>query len=116
MVEIIEAPGDLRSLVKRVVRLNRIVHVREGGVTNFVIGLVLVATAVMFPVATALLYTAIGAVAYAVLGVRRLTFLLIYPTVFIVPLVALSGIVRKEFEWAGRRYRLNGEYDVEVVS
>lgn len=115
MVEIVEAPGDLRSFIERVVRLNRIVHVSEGGFTNVGIGLILVAAAVIFPVWAALLYTAIGAIAYAVLGVRRLTFLIMYPSVVIIPLVALSGIVRKEFEWTGRRYRLNDEFDVEVI-
>lgn len=115
MVAIVEAPGDLRSVIERCVRLSRIVHVWEGGFTNFAIGLVLVTVAVLFPVGSALLYTALGAVAYRVLGVRRMTFLIIYPAVGIVPLVALSGIVCKEFEWTGRRYRLNDKFDVEVI-
>ncbi|WP_435065533.1 glycosyltransferase [Halobaculum sp. EA56] len=115
MIEVVEVPGDLRTVIERTVRLNRIVHVWEGGLTNVAIGLVLVAIAVAFPIASALLYTALGAITYWVLGVRRLTFLLIYPAVVVVPIVALSGIVRKEFEWTGRRYRLNDKYDVEVV-
>lgn len=116
MVAVVEAPGDFRSSVERVVRLNRIVHVREGGWMNFGIGVLLVALAVIFPIGAAIGYTALGAIAFAVLGVRRATFLLMYPSVVLVPIIALSGIVCKEFEWTGRRYRLNDEFDVEVLN
>ncbi|MFB6149934.1 MAG: glycosyltransferase family 2 protein [Halobacteriales archaeon] len=115
MVAVVEAPGDFRSVFERVSRLNRIVHVHEGGFTNFTIGLVLVAAAVIFPLPAAVLYTMLGVVAYTMLGVRRWTPLIMYPSVVFVPFIALSGIVRKEFEWTGRRYRLNDEFDVEVI-
>lgn len=115
MVVPVEVPGGFRSVIERQTRFTRLTHVREGMYDAVVIGAGLLGAAIVFPLGTAALVTGVAAVAYALLGVRRWTFVLAFPGVVTVPLGGLLGIFRAEFEWAGRRYRLDGPRDVEVV-
>jgi hypothetical protein len=115
MVTPVRVPGDLRTTYARLVRFNRLTHVHEGMYGDLLLSVGMVVAAVAFPLVVAPLVTLLTGAAYALLGIRRPTFLLSFLGVFFVPPTILAGIVVSEFEWAGRRYRLNGAYDVEVV-
>lgn len=115
MVTFVEVPGDATSTYNRLVRFNRLTHVHEGMTGDLIVAVVMTAAAAVFPLVVAPLLTLVTGIAYALLGLRRATFLLSYPGLFFVPLTILAGMFVSEFEWAGRRYRLNGEYDVDVV-
>lgn len=115
MVTPVRVPGDLRTTYARLVRFNRLTHVHEGMYGDLLVSVVAVAAAVAFPLVVAPAVTLLTGVAYAVMGLRRVTFLLSFLGLFLVPLAIVAGMVVPEFEWAGRRYRLNGAYDVEVV-
>jgi hypothetical protein len=115
MVTPVEVPGDVRSTYARLIRFNRLTHVHEGMTGDLVIALIMAAAAVAYPLVVAPAVTLLTGGAYALLGLRRPTFLLSYLGLFFVPLTILSGMFVAEFEWAGRRYRLNGEYDVQVI-
>jgi hypothetical protein len=116
MVMPVEVPGDLGSTYHRLVRFNRLTHVHEGMVGDFLVALFVAAAAAAFPLVVAPAVTLVTGIAYALLGLRRPTFLLSFLGLFFVPLSILAGMFVSEFEWAGRRYRLNGAYDVEVVT
>ena len=116
MVTPIEVSGALGDVVSRAVRFNRLTHVHEGHYAALAVGIALVAAAVVATLPTALGSTALLAGVYRLLGIRRRTFLFALPGIFAVPFGAAAGILREEFEWAGRRYRLEGEREVTVVS
>jgi len=115
MVTPVEVPGDAASTYHRLLRFNRLTHVHEGMTGDLVAALALTAGAVAVPLVAALAVTLATGAAYALLGLDRRTFLLAFPGLFLVPPTILGGMLVPEFEWAGRRYRLNGEYDVEVL-
>jgi hypothetical protein len=115
MVMPVEVAGDLETTYHRLVRFNRLTHVHEGMYADLVVASALVAAAAVAPLVVAPAVTLLTGVAYAVMGIRRATFLLAFPGLFLVPLAILAGMLVPEFDWAGRRYRLAGEYDVEVV-
>ncbi|MFB6300223.1 MAG: glycosyltransferase family 2 protein [Halobacteriales archaeon] len=115
MVMSVEVPGDLASTYARLVRFNRLTHIHEGMVGDFVVSIIATVAAIMFPVFVAPAVTLVTGAAYVVLGLRRATFLLSFLGLFFVPLTILAGMFISEFEWAGRRYRLNGKYDVDVI-
>lgn len=116
MVTPVEVSGALGDVANRAIRFNRLTHVHEGHYATVAVGVVLVAAAVLATLPTALGSTALLAVIYRLLGIERRTVLLAFPGMFAVPFGAASGIVCREFEWAGRRYRVDGEHEVEVVS
>ena len=116
MVTPVEVPGTFEDVKHRTIRFNRLTHVHEGHYGAVVVGLALVALAVLFPLWMAVGVTVLTAAAYLVVGIGRWTCLFAFPGIVGVPIAAASGILSKEFEWAGRRYRLNGKNDVEVVS
>jgi hypothetical protein len=115
MVTPVEVAGDLETTYARLVRFNRLTHVHQGMTGDLAVALGMTAAAVAFPLVVAPAVTAVTGLAYALLGLRRPTFLLSFPGLFLVPLAILAGMFVSEFEWAGRRYRLNGAYDVDVV-
>lgn len=115
MVMPVKVSGDPKSTYHRTVRFNRLTYIHEGMAGDLTIALLMAGAGVMFPFGVALAATVLTGIVYAVLGLRRGTFLLSFIGVFIVPLGILAGIFVSEFEWAGRRYRLNGEYDVAVI-
>ena len=115
MVTPVEVSGDPDSTIARLVRFNRLTHVHEGMIGDLVVALLMTAAAVAFPLVVAPAVTVLTAAAYAVLGLRRPTFLLSFFGLFFVPVSILSGMFVSEFQWAGRRYRLNGAYDVDVI-
>lgn len=115
MVTPIEVSGSPRRTYARSVRFVRQTHVHEGMYAELVVSAGAVAAAVSFPIVTAVAVTVVTGVTYRILGVRRRTFVLAYLGLFLVPPAILAGIFVTEFEWAGRRYRLNAHGDVEVV-
>lgn len=115
MVTPVEVAGDFSTTYNRLVRFNRLTHVHEGMYGDLVVAVAAVVAAVTVPLVVAPFVTLLTGAAYAVLGVRRPTFLLSFPGLFLVPFSILAGMFVREFEWAGRRYRLEGAYDVEVV-
>jgi hypothetical protein len=116
MVTPVEVSGALGDVADRTIRFNRLTHVHEGHYGAVATGLALVAAAVVATLPTALGATALLAGIYCLLGIERRTFLFAVLGIVAVPFGAAAGIVCKEFEWAGRRYRVEGERDVEVVA
>ena len=116
MVTPVEVAGDLPTAYNRLVRFTRLTHVHEGVRFEFVASLALAVLAVLFPVHVAVGSTLATASTFLLVGVRRPTFLLSYPGLFLLPWANLAGIVVSEFEWAGRRYRLAGTYEVDVLT
>jgi hypothetical protein len=115
MVTPVEVPGDISSTYHRVIRFNRLTHVHEGMVGDFGVALGMAVAAVVFPFGVATAVTLLTGAVYAMLGLSRRTFLLSFAGIFLVPLAILASMVISEFEWAGRRYRLDGEFDVTVL-
>jgi hypothetical protein len=115
MVAPVAVPGDLSTVVDRTVRFARIAHLAEGLHGHLLAHSLLVAVGLSFPLVVAPVVTALAALAYLRLGVRRWTFLLAFPGLFLLPVVTAAGIARTEFEWAGRRYRYLDSDRVEVV-
>lgn len=116
MRAMVHTPGDLRSLRERLVRLARIPHVHEGFERRFLVSLLVAGVAALAPVHAAVAATALTGGAYALFGFRRWSFLLAYPMLFLMPVVFGAGMFVTEFEWAGRRYRLDDAGDVAVLT
>jgi hypothetical protein len=115
MIADVPVPGDFASVKERMTRFARITHVHEGLGGPLVVSLILVCLALLFPLYSIPLITVASGVTYAVLGKKRWTFVLAYPALLILPLLFIAGITRREFEWAGRRYRMNSANDIEVT-
>lgn len=115
MTAVVELPGDFRSVKERLIRYIRLTHVHEGAVPTLVVLLLLSVIGVAFPLVTASVLTAVMAGVYMTVGLSRWTFLLTFPGLFVAPVTTAAAIYIDEFEWAGRRYRLNGALDVEVI-
>jgi hypothetical protein len=115
MMAEVPVPGDFTSVKQRMIRFSRITHVHEGLGSELVVSSILVGLALSFPLYAIPLVTLASGLTYAILGKKRWTFLLAYPALLILPLLFIAGITCKEFEWAGRRYRLNDVNDIEVV-
>lgn len=112
----VRVPGDFHSVKERMIRLARIPHVHEGFEYRLLFSLLIVGIAVTFPLYTAAVATTITGGMYALLRFRRASFLLGYPMLFLMPVIFASGIFLKEFEWAGRRYRVHDVGDIDVVT
>lgn len=111
----IDVSGGLRSVKERIIRYIRLTHVHEGATSTLLIFTLLSVAGIYFPVATGVSVTLAMAAVYFVLGFRRWTFLLAFPTLFLGPATISAALYVDEFVWVGRRYRLNGPLDVEVV-
>jgi hypothetical protein len=112
----VEMPGNPNPTYHRLLRSNRVTHIHQGMTGGLVATLIVTAAAVAFPLVVLPAVTVATGIAYAVLNLRCPTFLLASPGLSVVPLVILAGMFISEFERAGRRYRLNGAYDVDVLN
>ena len=110
----VHVPGDLHTVKERMSRFSRITHVHEGEVGEFVVLVLVVGLALLFPIYAIVIATAIAGGVYALLRIGRSTFLFAYPALFVLPLIFAAGMFREEFEWAGRRYRLYDVNDIEM--
>jgi hypothetical protein len=115
MTVVVEMEGDAESVWNRLVRWMRADHVHGGLVAPLLGSLAVVAVALSFPLVVALGVTLAALLAYRSLGLVRWTFVLAYPGLFLLPPVLALGVFVDECEWGGRRYRVDGAYDVEVL-
>lgn len=115
MTAVVELPGAFRSVKERLIRYIRLTHVYEGAWAALISFLALICLAIFLPILVASSLTLLLAGVYVRLGFYRWTFVLAFPGLFLAPPTAAAGILIKEFEWAGRRYRLHGPCDVEVI-
>jgi hypothetical protein len=116
MMTPVRVPGSLSVTYHRLVRFNRLIHVNQGMAGNLVISVLAAISTLLFPYVMIPTIVVATGLAYTMLGINRLTFVLSPIGLFFVPPVILAGMFLREFEWAGRRYRLNGKYDVEVIN
>jgi hypothetical protein len=112
---IVHVDGDFKDTTRRLIRWMRADHVRHGVRWRLVGSLFLIAVAAAFPFLVAPLVTVVAGLGYRKLGYSRWTFLLAYHGLFAMPLVFGAGMLIDEVTWGGRRYRVNGLYDVEVL-
>lgn len=111
----VEVPGGLPAVRNRVVRFARIVHLNRGLAGGLAVNCLLCAAGLLYPLAVAPLATAVILAAAARLGVRRVSALLAYPGLLLLPVVVLAGMLVREFDWAGRRYRYEAADEVTVL-
>ncbi len=111
----VDTPGDFSSATDRIHRFARIAHVKEGVWVELLASIAVAGVALLFPLPMLVLSTVLTGAVYAVIGLRRWTFLLAYPMLFVIPLCFAAGIFVETFEWGGRRYRFNNELDVDVL-
>jgi hypothetical protein len=111
----IPVDGGPTDTVNRLIRWMRADHVRDGvGRQGLVAGLV-AGLALLLPFVVAPLVTIAAGLSYRKLGYTRWTFLLAYPGLLVTPAVFAAGLCCRTFDWGGRRYRLVGLYDVEIL-
>lgn len=114
---IVPIGGSIREAVERPVRWTKILrwHFPEAVVGTLLVALLLLVGAILAPLYAMAVLTVLHLAINEFLGVRRWTAVLAYPAVFVfVPLV-LYGLARRTFVWGGRRYRMQGKFDVTVV-
>jgi hypothetical protein len=109
LVTHVEVPGDARSVYHRLVRFVRIVGLNEGYGEGAVVNTLCAALALLYPLVVAPLETLLFALVYRRYGLRRRNYLFAWPALVLSPLVLLLGLLVREFEWGGRRYRYTNE-------
>jgi hypothetical protein len=111
----VHVDGDAVTVFRRLVRYLRVEHVHSGLGGEFAVSLVVAAAAVVYPLPVGVAATLLVAFAYASLGRPCWNALLAYPAVLSIPAMVAVGVAVDEFEWAGRRYRVNRVHDVDVL-
>lgn len=111
----VEVPGDLPAVRDRVVRFVRILHLHRGLAAALVVNCLLFVIGLLYPLVVAPLATVAVLGAAWRLEVRRSSALFAYPGLLVLPVVTLAGMLVREFDWAGRRYRYDAADDVEVL-
>jgi hypothetical protein len=111
----VAVPGDARSVRHRIHRFTRLVGVNAGWRRGCICLGVFVAGAVMFPLVTISVVTVGFAILYVHLGIGRVSVVAAYPSLLVLPLVVIMSILRAEFEWGGRRYRLAASGEVTIL-
>jgi hypothetical protein len=114
----VRVDGDAAGVFSRLLRYLRADHVhKSGGLTaEFALWCPVAVAAALFPLPAAAAATVAVAVALSAAGQLRWHAALAYPAVLILPLLLAAGMVRTDVEWAGRRYRVRADDDVEVVA
>jgi hypothetical protein len=117
LVHEVRVDGGWRGTYHRVVRFFRTVYLLEpdGLVVPLVASLLVLALSVVWLPAVVAAVTALAFAAYRHVGIDRRTWVLAYPSFLLIPAFTLLGVVTKEFEWGGRRYRWRSAFDVEVL-
>ena len=114
---IVPSGGSLREAIERPVRWTTILRWHFPGAVagTFLVALLVLIGAILAPLSALVTLTVLHLAINEYLGVRRWTAMLAYPAVFVfVPLI-LYGFARRTFVWGGRRYRMQGKFDVTVV-
>ncbi len=114
---VVPAGGSVRESLERFVRFLWITRYYAPVATgiNLLLAVALAAACLVAPLPTLVGLTLVSAATYRWVGVRRSTFLLAGPAVLASPPLLAYALGRRTFVWAGRRYRWNGKYDVDVV-
>jgi glycosyltransferase involved in cell wall biosynthesis len=110
--------GSTCQALNRMVRFTKtIFHFSPEEIVAFGgFSLAFVGMSLYLPWLGAIVSTAIAAATYRFLGVSRSTYLLAFPAFLIAPLILAYSLAKREFTWAGRRYRWEEKFDVDVVS
>lgn len=118
LTERIHVDGGFESVRNRLIRFTQTVRFEETSSTPALVGSLvsLAVLSVLFPVPMATLMTLLTVGLYGFFDVRRPTFVLAYPAVILAPVAVGYGLLAREFEWGGRRYRWRDVFDVSVVS
>lgn len=111
----VEVPGDLPVVRDRLVRFVRIIHLHRGLTVVLAVNCLLAVLGLLYPLAVAALATVAVLGAALGLGVRRSSALYAYPGLLLLPAVTLAGMLVREFDWAGRRYRYDAAAEVQVL-
>ena len=114
---IVPIGGSIREAVERPVRWTKILRWHFPGAVagTLLVALLLLISAILAPLQAIVALTLLHLGINEFLGVRRWTAVLAYPAVFVfVPLI-LYGLARRTFVWGGRRYRMQGKFDVTVL-
>jgi hypothetical protein len=108
--------GEPRNVYHRLVRFGKTAIRFEPQQTAglFGVSLLFAGGSVVFPIGGALVATLCGLIAYSLLGVRRRSVLLSFPSLLLVPVFLLLGIVAPTFRWGGRTYTWPDKFDVTV--
>lgn len=118
LIHEVRVDGGWHGTFHRVVRFFRTVYLLEpdGLVVPLVASLLVVALSVVSLPLVVAGVTALTFAAYRYLGIDRRTWLLAFPAFVLIPALTALGVVEKEFEWGGRRYRWRSAFDVEVLN
>lgn len=108
--------GAFHDTISRLTRWMRAGHVRYNRTPDFLATTLIAAVSLLFPTVVAPLVTVVAALSYIKLGYFRWTFLLAYFGLLTLPFMIGLGLVRSEFTWGSRRYRLHDLYDIDVSS
>jgi hypothetical protein len=111
----VRVDGSASAVYHRLVRYMRADHVHDGLGPELLLWSVVAAIAVLFPLPAAAVATATVGAALASVDQLRPDAADAYPAVLVLPAIIAAGMVVREFEWAGRRYRVRAADDVEVV-
>jgi hypothetical protein len=108
--------GTLRQTLERHVRFNKIFATHDPGVARLSFGVLsaVLIGCVLFPLLAVALTVATAGVC-AAFGVRRASLLLTVPALVVAVPLGVYGFARDTFVWAGRRYRWDSKFDVEVL-
>jgi hypothetical protein len=82
---------------------------------GLVVNCLLTVLGLLYPLVVGPLATAAVLGAALRLGLRLSSALWAYPGLLVLPVVTLAGMLVREFDWAGRRYRYDAADEVEVL-
>lgn len=117
LVSMVPVDGRPKIVLDRLTRFVRTFafYVERGTFLALVGSLVVVLVSLLAPVLSALVLTIAVLLVYRHLGLDRRTYLLAYPAFVFAPLWIALGLIRREFDWGGRRYRWTGKFEVRVL-
>lgn len=110
--------GTLQAALNRLNRNGQILWMTDpnGMRQSVVVFGIAVGLSVVAPLCVGILVTALAWMTYRYLGVRRWTWMLAFPSLFINAVGLVLGFVRTEFWWGGRKYRWKTRFDVDVLT
>lgn len=110
--------GSPRAVMNRLNRNGQILwktDPEEVQRTSVVLG-IMVGLSILAPLYMGILVTVLAGVVYWYLGIRRLTWVFAFPSLFINLVATVVGFVRDEFWWGDRKYRWRSRFDVEILT
>jgi hypothetical protein len=109
--------GTLRQTLERHVRFNKIFATHDPGVATLSFGALsaVLIGCMLFPLLAVVLTVATASIC-AGFGLRRASLLLTVPALVAAVPLGVYAFTRDTFLWAGRRYRWDSKFDVEVLN